>query len=92
MTEISNVKNAAVRLRAIYHNKPVCMDGTPNDGDFDRILQKEREAIADVELELAMIAAGMMTEDQAIAEIVSDHEARKVLVTFDDGQTVEIRV
>lgn len=82
MTEISDVKNAAIRLRAIYHNQAI--EPTP--------VHDDRKDCADVALEAALIAAGMMLTTQAIAEIASLYEDRKIVVVFEDGQTLEIHV
>jgi hypothetical protein len=75
-TPLDAVMNAAIRYRAIVHNREV--DSTPEQQrDWD-----ERVGLAEVALEKALLEAGAMGEEDGIESISTEN--RDVTVLFDD--------
>lgn len=71
-----SVMNAAIRLRAVYHNR-----------EKEATIEQQREwddraDEADVQLECAMIAAGIMAPNEELTLITVDHAARTVKCTM----------
>lgn len=86
MEEYGQLLNAAVRLRAIMHNRPG--DQTPAQHRINDTRVMEAEAVFDQNLR----ACGLLEKDEFIIEINSYHDERRIVAILESGDQIEVQL